>query len=378
MNMEPRMILFLLTFLSLYGGINFYFFFRARSIFQFSGLLQGVLLLLLILLILAPVLVRLAESVRWEQLARVIAYIGYVWMAFVFLFFFSSIILELIRVISRLIVPSAGTIALKTATFWLSAALAAALVVYGYIDAQHIRVRHLEVATDKSLPPGGKLRIVQVSDVHIGIIIDEKRLTPLVEKIREANPDLLVCTGDLLDGELDNIMKITPLCAAIQPKYGKFGILGNHEYYAGIGRALEFTRAAGFQLLRDDSAQAAGITIFGADDITGRPFADPNKRKAFQKALSEKHDGFVLYLKHQPKVDENARFDLMLSGHTHGGQLLPFRLIVRFFFPMDYGAYPLGDNKLLYVSRGSGTWGPPVRVFAPPEITVIDLISKKP
>jgi len=371
------MILFLLTFLALYGGINFYFFSRAQSVLHFAGLYQGLFLVFIILMIIAPILLRVFEAVHWEQAARVSAYIGYVWMAFVFLFFFFSISLELIRVIHKLMVPSAGTITLKAVTFGLSVLAAAALTVYGYADARHIRVKHLEIATDKLMSPEGKLRIVQISDVHVGIIIGEKRLTPLLNKIREANPDILICSGDLLDGELDNVMQSARLFAALSPRYGKIAVLGNHEYYAGLDRSLEFIQASGFELLRDDMVKTAGITIFGADDVTGLRFGGSKKRGGFKKALAEKRDGFTLLLKHQPQIDPDANFDLMLSGHTHGGQLLPFRLIVRLFFPRDYGAYPLGDNKLLYVSRGTGTWGPPVRVFAAPEMTVIDLIGKK-
>ncbi len=376
--MDARMILFLLTFLCLYGGINFYFFFRARSIFHFSGGLQTILLVLLILLIIAPILVRLAESVHMEQAARTVAFVGYVWMAFVFLFFFSSIALELIRILFKLVIPAAGAITLKTATFGLSALLAAGLVVHGYFDAQNIRVKNLQIATDQVFPGSGKLRIVQISDVHVGIIIRNSRLTPLLELIRKARPDILISTGDLLDGELDNIMESARRFAAIEPPFGKFAVLGNHEYYAGLQRSIEFTEAAGFHLLRDDIIKTAGITICGQDDITGHGSANSKKREAFKKALSEKKEGFVLLLKHQPRVDHWAHFNLHLSGHTHGGQLFPFRLIVRIFFPMDYGAYKLEDNRLLYVSRGTGTWGPPVRIFAPPEITVIDLIGKKP
>ena len=164
--------------------------------------------------------------------------------------------------------------------------------------------------------------------------------------------------------------------AQIPVKYGKFAILGNHEYYAGLKRSMEFTEAAGFKLLRDEFIEVAGITIFGEDDITGRKRGETKKSDYFLEALSKERDTFVLLLKHQPYVDEDARFNLQLSGHTHGGQLFPFGFIVKLYFPKIYGLHELSENKLLYVSRGTGTWGPPVRVFAPPEITVIDLISK--
>lgn len=375
--MEIRMILFLLTFLCLYGGINFYFFFRARSVLHFSGALQALLLVLLIFLILAPVVVRTLESLHCEQAARFVACTGYVWMAFVFLFFFLSVSLELVRFLHKLIVPETGTMALKAVTFGLSVLLSTGLVVYGCIDAQRVRVRTLQIPTEQILPGEGKLRIVQISDVHVGIIIRNDRLTPILEKVREAKPDMLVSTGDLLDGELDNIMADAERFAAIETPAGKFAVLGNHEYYAGVSRSIEFTEAAGFQILRDDVTQAAGLTIFGEDDITGRkPGATP-KSAAFLKALAEKQNGFVLLLKHQPHIREKANFNLQLSGHTHGGQLFPFGFIVKLYFPRIYGLHTLAENKLLYISRGTGTWGPPVRIFAPPEITVIDLIGKK-
>lgn len=367
------MILFLLTFLCLYGGINFYFFFRAHSIFHFSGLLQALLLLVVIVLILAPILVRVLESFHWEGLARALACIGYVWMAFVFLFFFLSISTELVRIIHKFFVPDAASLALKAATFYLSVVAAAGLVIYGYFDAQHLRVRHLKITTNHSLPNGGKLRIVQISDVHVGIIIRQNRLTELIDKVRENTPDIVVSTGDLLDGELDNVMDEAKHFTAIEAPFGKYAILGNHEYYAGLKRSIEFTKAAGFQLLRDTFVKTAGITIFGQDDITGRATGNAKKREEFKNELCRKREGFTLLLKHQPRVDEEAIFDLQLSGHTHGGQIFPFGLIVKLYFPKIYGLHRLTSGGLLYISRGTGTWGPPVRVLAPPEITVIDL-----
>ena len=375
--MEIRMILFLLTFLCLYGGINFYFFFRARSVLHFSGPLQVLLLVLLILLILAPVVVRTLESLHCEQAARFVACVGYIWMAFVFLFFVLSVSLELVRFLHKLMVPETGTLTLKAVTFSLSVLLSAGLVVYGCVDARRIRVKNLQIPVQQVLPGNGKLRIVQISDVHVGIIIRNDRLTPILEKIREAKPDILVSTGDLLDGELDNIMMDAERFTAIPAPAGKFAVLGNHEYYAGVSRSIEFTEAAGFQLLRDEVAQASGITIFGEDDITGRKPGSTQKSALFLKSLAEKQNGFVLLLKHQPHIRETANFNLQLSGHTHGGQLFPFGFIVKLYFPRIYGLHTLAENKLLYISRGTGTWGPPVRIFAPPEITVIDLIGKK-
>jgi uncharacterized protein len=251
------------------------------------------------------------------------------------------------------------------------------LVIYGFIDSYRVRVVNLEVQTDQVLPGNGRIRIAQISDVHVGLIIRERKINIVLDKVKEANPDILVSTGDLLDGELDNVMPLADLFTEIKPRFGKYAVTGNHEYYAGIEKALQFTRRAGFEVLRDEVKKVAGINIVGVEDITGRRFGivreDPRAPKPLPPIANS---DFVLVLKHQPVVNGNERFNLQLSGHTHGGQLIFFRLMTHLFFPRDCGFYNLGNNKLLYVSRGTGTWGPPVRVFAPPEITVIDLIGK--
>jgi predicted MPP superfamily phosphohydrolase len=371
------MIFFVLTFLCLYSGINFYAFFRARSVFHFSGFPQIIIIIVLILLICAPILVRVAEAYHQEFMARSIAYIGYIWMAFVFLFFFFNVTFEIIVFLYKLTGSGTGSPLLSNITFGSAIFLSFIFVVYGFIDAKQVRVKTLEVKTEKILPNNGKIRIVQISDVHVGLIIRNKRLQVILDRVKEAKPDILVSTGDLLDGELDNVMPQAQQFVSITPKYGKYAILGNHEYYAGLKRSLEFTKAAGFDLLRDDIRNIAGISIFGADDITGKRLGVSNDRPLFEKMLEQQGNGFVLLLKHQPFVVDGENFNLQLSGHTHGGQISPFMLITRLFFPKNYGYFELEKNKSLYVSRGAGTWGPPVRVFAPPEITVIDLIGNK-
>ncbi len=375
--MELGMIIFLLVFFSLYGGINFYAFSRAINIFQLSGIPQAVIFFVMILLILAPIAVRLTEAVHWDTSARIIAYIGYLWMGFVFLFFLLNVTFDIARYLYKFVVHSPGTAHLDTIAFVLAVCLAFIFVVYGFFDARRIRVKNLEIHAEQVLPNNGKIRIVQISDVHVGVIIREERLQVILEKVKEASPDILISTGDLLDGEIDNMKPEAELLATINPQYGKYAIMGNHEYFAGIERAIEFTRNAGFVVLRDDAVQVAGIKIFGVDDITGRRLGIAKDNPQFQKSLAERNDKFVLLLKHQPYVNEREKFNLQISGHTHGGQIFPFGLVTHFFFSHNYGYYELGKNRLLYVSRGTGTWGPPVRLFAPPEITVIDIIGKK-
>jgi hypothetical protein len=370
------MIFFLLIFLSLYGGIHFYVFFKAKSVFHFSGKLEITVIVLLIALTLAPLVIKLVEKIHWETAARVIAYCGYLWMAFVFLFFIIGVSLDLIRQMLGVFYADSNNTASGNLLFGLAVFLSLAFVVYGFFDAQNIRVKKLEIRTQKQLPNNGRIRIVQISDVHIGLIVRGERLRSILTKVEESKPDILVSTGDLLDGELDNIMNEAQSLAAINPQYGKFAVTGNHEYYAGIEKSLEFTRTAGFNVLRDESNRQTGITIIGLEDPTGRAQGMKGRSDDLSNLFPDINSReFILLLKHQPTIREDKNFDLQLSGHTHGGQIFPFIFMTRLFFPKHTGYHPIGENKSVYISKGAGTWGPPVRLLAAPEITVIDLIS---
>jgi uncharacterized protein len=371
------MIIFLLIFLCLYGGLNFYAFFQAKSVFHFSGRTEIIIIILIILLILAPIIIRFAERLHWETLARSIAYCGYLWMAFVFLFLFLNITINIAEYIFKFFYQIPESVLLRNISFSLAVCLSCACVFYGFFDTQKVRIKKLEVHTEKPLPHGGKIRIVQISDVHVGLIIREKRLKAILDRVKESKPDILVSTGDLLDGELNNVMPEAKQFAEIKPAYGKYAVTGNHEYYAGIENALEFTRNAGFKILQDESTRVAGINIIGLEDPTGKQMGFIHKDRSISDIFPKQTGGdFILLLKHQPTIKEDKLFDLQLSGHTHGGQIFPFMFLTCLFFPKNYGYYKLEGNKSLYVSSGAGTWGPPVRLFAPPEITVIDLIFK--
>jgi hypothetical protein len=371
------MIIFLFIFLCLYGGLNYYAFFQAKTVFHFSGKTEFIIIALLGLLILAPFIIRFAEKLHLETLARSIAYCGYLWMAFVFMFFFLNITFEVTRHIFNFFLQNRENVLPRNVFFSLAVCLSLILIVYGFFDAQKVRVKRLEVHTEKLLPNGGTIRIVQISDVHVGLIIRDKRLKVILDRVKEAKPDILVSTGDLLDGEINNIMPEAKQFAEIKPIYGKYAVTGNHEYYAGIENALEFTKEAGFEILRNENRQIAGINIIGLDDPTGIKLGLIKKITSVQELMpATQSQSFILLLKHQPRIYENTNYNLQLSGHTHNGQIFPLMFITRLFFPKNYGYYKLAENKSVYVSSGAGTWGPPVRLFAPPEITVIDIVGK--
>lgn len=336
------------------------------------------MVILLIVLILAPIIIRILESFHLETLARFAAYCGYLWMAFVFLFFFTHLTMDMARCTVRFFYQDANHAQARNLLFFLALVISFVLVIHGFFDAQNIRVKKLEIHTAKLTSNTERLRIVQLSDVHIGLIIRGKRLKNILEQVKNANPDILISTGDLLDGELDNVTLEAQQFTEIKPKYGKYAITGNHEYYAGIEKSLVFTKQAGFEILRDEIKKVAGINIIGLDDPTGRKRGLSKDTSRLPNLFpKESRQEFVLLLKHQPIIEKENNFDLQLSGHTHGGQIFPFMFATRLFFPKIYGYHKLGNDQSIYISQGAGTWGPPVRVFAAPEITVIDLIKNK-
>jgi predicted MPP superfamily phosphohydrolase len=264
-------------------------------------------------------------------------------------------------------------------SFALSLSLSALICTYGYFDAQNIRTERLVFETDR-LPPGtDKVTIAQISDVHLGLIVRCDRLVAMLEAVKAAKPDIFIVTGDLVDAQINHLPGLRELLQEVPAQYGKFAITGNHEYYAGIDTALEFIRHSGLTVLRGESRDLGVIQIAGVDDRaaiqtnSGTPAPD---RVAL--ARTDRTKKFVLFLKHQPHPDPDAigMYDLMLSGHTHKGQIWPFTYVSKKAHPLHSGLYDVGKGSVVYTSRGTGTWGPPIRFLSSPEVTVIELVRK--
>jgi predicted MPP superfamily phosphohydrolase len=382
------MYLFLISFLSLYGGMHLYAFVRVRSSFSLGGATRALLAGWMLLMTVTPLLVRLAESSGFVRIATMMTWPGYVWMGSLFIFCASLAAVDTLRMAAWL----SHRFFTTAIPGWLSkpftckAALLVALLGSGYslYEARSIRTEQVTVTTDKLPASVRRVRVVQISDVHVGLLFHESRLKSVLRAVRAAQPDILVSTGDLVDGRLsreDAASHLTPMAAmiaAVPAKSGKYAVTGNHEFYAGLDQALEFTRKAGFTLLRNQSvALPESITISGVDDIAGRRGL-PEVQQPESEILRTLSSGqFNLLLKHRPLVVHTGKghFDLQLSGHVHKGQLFPFNLLVRMRFPIPCGTTTAANGSLIHVSRGSGTWGPPMRLFAPPEVTVIDIIS---
>lgn len=373
--------LFLLTFFLIYGSAHAYFLLRAWQGLALSRSGVALLALWLVAMVFAPLAVRLLERDGHERIAQVCAYGGYAWMGFLFLFVSLMLLLDLLRFTRYLAgffvrVPAIALFAPRP-LFWLCCVTAGLIAIYGWFEAQTVRTEQVVIPTAKLPSSVGRIRIALISDLHVGLIVREGRVSRVVEAIRQASPDLVVATGDIVDGHVSHFDGVSELFRGLAPPLGMLAVYGNHEYYAGFGQATGFLQRSGFQVLRAGSREVGPyLSVVGVDDPAARQRAEYRPEDEARLLAAVPPGRFVLLLKHRPVVVQNnvGRFDLQLSGHVHKGQVFPFNLLTWLNFPVRAGLSRLAGGGWLYVSRGSGTWGPPIRVLAPPEVTVIDLV----
>ncbi|MGC8490757.1 MAG: metallophosphoesterase [Syntrophobacteraceae bacterium] len=368
---------FLVIFFAIYSLLHALVYSRVRVLLPEIPPARAAVVVLFALMIFAPVGARLLERAASFGAARVCAFAAYCWLGFIFYCFWASLLADFAGAILRLAnflggfslpVPNGPA----TATCVLAAAVL--LNVYGYFEARSIRVERVVLKSAK-LPRGiDRVRIAQISDVHLGLTAGEERMERILRRVESQRPDVLVSTGDLLDGHLEKTEAVAALFSKIHPRYGKYAITGNHEVFAGLQECMEIEKSFGFTVLRGEAKKVGDVlNIVGVDD----PVAGPDRDEA--EILGGIQNGlFTLLLKHRPEVNNGScgLFDLQLSGHTHYGQLFPFRYFVGAYYTFQNGPYHLANGSVLYTSRGSGSWGPPVRVLAPPEVTIIDVVRE--
>ena len=234
----------------------------------------------------------------------------------------------------------------------------------GAVDVKELTIRL------RGLPQAlAGFKLVQISDVHVGPLLRKDWVGGVVARIRSLSPDAVVITGDLVDGSVADLREHVAPLGDLKPPRGVFFSTGNHEYYSGVAQWMAHLPTLGIQALSNRRVELApGLDLAGIDDPSGAP----DLALALDGRDARKP---VILLAHQPRqFAEAARraVDLTLSGHTHGGQIWPFSWLVALAQPYLAGLHARGGSQL-YVSRGTGFWGPPLRVFAPAEITLLRL-----
>lgn len=241
-----------------------------------------------------------------------------------------------------------------------------------------VEVPEVEVKLPRLPKQLSGLTVVQLSDVHIGPTIGRNFLEHVVEKSNAQKPDAIVITGDLVDGSVESLRQHVEPLAKLKARHGVFFVTGNHEYYSGADEWIAELERLGIRVLRNERVSigdsGASIDLAGVDDHHAHgPGHGADYDAPFRGRDPERE---LIVLAHQPSQISRlaaARPGLQISGHTHGGQIWPFGALVRLNQPYIAGLYRHDDHAQIYVSRGTGYWGPPMRLFCPAEITKLVL-----
>lgn len=336
-------------------------------------------------MVVAPFAGRFLDRAGWEAASRAVNLPAFVWMAWIFWFLIIGLAIDGWNVLLATLGRWQPALRAARCTPCLQAGAALTLILaatlWGAVEASRPLVREHRVRVPRWPADTPPLRLVQVSDVHVSAFHDSGWNQRIVAQVAALKPDVLISTGDLTDAPYMEIAGQASGWASVQTALGKFAVLGNHDYYAGVDGALRFHEEAGFQVLRGHGLDVGPkLRILGLDDPAGQHlgqscFYKPELLAGFWPAPER----FTILLRHQP-IPTRLRdgvVNLQLSGHTHAGQIFPFRGIVRMLYTHTAGWYPMG-NARLYVHAGTGTWGPPLRVFAPPEIALFILEPAAP
>jgi predicted MPP superfamily phosphohydrolase len=373
--------LFLLVFFLIYGSAHLYALAKVRTAFGFGRKGSVAVIPVLGVLCAGPVLVQVLGIHEMGLAARVASWIGYTWMGLLFFFTWLNLAMDVVNLGARLLTSAVGRgpnplVRYGKVTCLVLVGLSVGLCAYASVEASRVRVEHVRILTDKLPASVSRLRIAQISDVHLGLMVRRRQAVAIADLVRSVQPDLVVSTGDLVDARPDHLDGLSEIFRQIPAPLGKFSVTGNHEFYAGIDASLDFTRRAGFTLLRGEAVVVGDILrIAGVDDPTAETMGLAPGRSEEEILGVGASPLFTLLLKHRPVRASGAvpQIDLQLSGHTHRGQLFPFQFLVRLAYPFLAGLHPSGADGTLYVSRGTGTWGPRMRFLSPPEITVLDV-----
>lgn len=314
------------------------------------------------------------DRVRWISAA------GLTWLATVFYLLLTLLVLGVLWVLTRLVRlvrPGVDGAPLRRVVALVGAVGAVAATLYGLVEAATPRVTHTQIRLASMPAAFGPLKVALITDIHAGPVRSRGFVQGVVDRANAERPDLVLMAGDLIDGTVAQIGDdLTPL-RDLRAPLGVFAVTGNHEYYAGdVVNWVQRWRDVGVTPLTNGSARlergGATVTIVGANDRTGKAPHEVDYDAAF--AGVDPAD-FTVAIAHEPlQGREFAKrgADLQVAGHTHGGQIWPFRYFVRLQQPALQGLESV-DGMPVYTSRGAGAWGPPVRVAAPPEIAILEL-----
>ena len=370
-------MLFILAFFLIYLGMHLFTWSRFVRQLTLGPRARKIGYLACVLLALGPIAAHLIPPAWPETLVYIFWQITFTWLGLIFYLFLFQLALFILEII---LLPVAGRLKPRT-TFWAACGitlLSFLIVGYGFMEAS----RPVQVTKYEMFSPqvDNDLRVVFISDTHLGVQKSAQRVRNLKQLVQEQNPDLILLGGDILNDHLEWMQDEARIMEGMQAEMGKFAVLGNHEFYAGVNDSREFYARAGFSLLEDETRKISGanVTVTGVSDpAPHRKFRQhqENVTRQLTRDLDPHH--YNILVSHRPwgfEIAAASGVDLHLAGHTHKGQIFPFRFFVQLKYDHVYGLLRKNDSALI-VTSGAGSWGPPIRVLAPPEIVLAKIRS---
>jgi len=374
-----RILVFLAVVLSITAGIHYFLWVRlARDPAWPAPFVRAIGWLLFALAASIP-LGLVATRALPRGAAAPLAWLAYGWMGMMFVLFFTLLPMEVVRAGARV----AGVDPERR--LLLARVLAGAAAAIGIVETgvglaavlRRVGVKPVRVPLAKLPKALSGYTIVQISDVHVGPTIGRAFIDEIVRTTNALAPDVIAITGDLVDGSVAELGPLVEPLKGLRAKDGVFFVTGNHEYYSGVDAWIAHLRSLGIRVLRNERVPLReGLDLAGVDDTSARSFGHGHGQDVPRAMEGRDESRAIVLLAHQPKAVRDAcqhGVDLQLSGHTHGGQIWPWGYAVRLDQPHVAGLHD-HEGTAIYVSRGTGYWGPPMRIGAPAEITRIELV----
>jgi predicted MPP superfamily phosphohydrolase len=393
-------LVFLFTSLTILAGMHWYLWLRLVRDPAVGDPWRRILALAFVALTLALPAGMLALRLAPRPLDRIVPIAAFTWLGLAFLLFVAVLALDLARLAAqgasllsdlararpdppedparRLFVARALAGTAVAATAGVSAFAFRSATGPAEISEVPVRLERLPRALSG-------LTIAQITDLHVGPTIGERHVRRLVEQVNAMRADVVAVTGDLVDGTVRELGAAVGHLGRLQARHGVYFVTGNHEYYSGVGPWLAELSRLGIRVLRNERVEigdgGASLDLAGVHDWSTRRFEGEHRQDLDRALAGRDPDRSLVLLAHQPRgIGDAVRagVELQISGHTHGGQIVPFNLLVRTVYPYVRGLHRHeedGRSGLIFVSRGTGYWGPPLRLGSPPEIAKLVLTT---
>jgi uncharacterized protein len=383
MTNKKAVIIFISTIAGVYTLLNLYIYVRGWQAFSNTIISKEAFTAVFLFVALSYPLSRFLERTSWVKAGEPFIWLGSLWLAVMLYSIVLIVLIDLLRAADYFFpfLPSIFFDKKSIAVTWIlhgSAIGILLIIITGFINARNPVVKKLQLSIPKKAGNMKELNIVAVSDIHIGMLIKHRMVSRLARMINRIEPQIVLLAGDTIDEVLDPVMKFNlgePL-SSIHAPLGTYAITGNHEFIGGMKRSCEYLESLGIKVLRDEV-----VKISDSFYLAGRYDHDiirftKNKRLGLEELLKDIDPSLpLIVLDHQPfhlDIAEKQGVDLMISGHTHHGQMWPLNYITSAIYELSRG-YKKKGNSHFYVSCGYGSWAPPVRIGNRPEVVNIKL-----